>query len=301
MNARTLEIVTWNIQNGRGMDGRVDLARVARTVLAAGISDVICLQEVVRHMPGLTDGDDVDQAAELARLFEGFRAVYRPAVDFHPAAGKDHFRQFGCMILSRLPVLQILNHLLPRPASPETKSIQRQVLEVVVEGPGGPLRIATTHLEFFQPEHRMAQVRRIRDLHRDAWGAQWVVENMAPSDTPYAPVPRPGDQVLCGDFNFLPESRAYTDLIAEFDAATPPLVDTWTLTHPGTPHPHSFGADLAGNETAANSSSDALPPGPHCRDYVFVTPAVAERISSLSVDMETRASDHQPMRLTTMW
>ena len=39
-------ILSWNIQAGPGVDGCVDLARIARTVRALADADVICLQEV---------------------------------------------------------------------------------------------------------------------------------------------------------------------------------------------------------------------------------------------------------------
>jgi endonuclease/exonuclease/phosphatase family metal-dependent hydrolase len=37
--------------------------------------------------------------------------------------------------------------------------------------------------------------------------------------------------------------------------------------------------------------------GPHCRDYFFVTPDLAARTVDLVVDLETDASDHQPLLL----
>ena len=39
-----MRLLTWNIQWGRGADGRVDLARTVAAIRAAGEFDVICLQ-----------------------------------------------------------------------------------------------------------------------------------------------------------------------------------------------------------------------------------------------------------------
>ena len=49
-------IVSWNIQAGRGVDGRVDLVRIARTVRALADADVICLQEVESRGSGVRRG-----------------------------------------------------------------------------------------------------------------------------------------------------------------------------------------------------------------------------------------------------
>ncbi|MCU0933013.1 MAG: endonuclease, partial [Thiobacillaceae bacterium] len=41
-----MKLLSWNIQWGRGLDGRVDLARIAGEIRRIGDFDVICLQEV---------------------------------------------------------------------------------------------------------------------------------------------------------------------------------------------------------------------------------------------------------------
>ncbi|WP_445503647.1 hypothetical protein [Microvirga sp. G4-2] len=40
------------------------------------------------------------------------------------------------------------------------------------------------------------------------------------------------------------------------------------------------------------------PQGPHCRDYIFVSENMAGRITDMRVDVETTASDHQPVAIT---
>ena len=70
-----LKLITWNLQWGRGIDGRVDLARIVKTARAIADFDVFCVQEVADNFPGLEGNDDRDQFAEYARLLPGFQLV----------------------------------------------------------------------------------------------------------------------------------------------------------------------------------------------------------------------------------
>jgi endonuclease/exonuclease/phosphatase family metal-dependent hydrolase len=263
-------IVTWNIQNGRGCDGVADLARIARVAKAMGESDVLCFQEIARRDPAFGDGSD--QVAALEGLFPGFQAIFGPTL----VRGE---RQYGNMILSRLPVLQVFNHLLPHPAEGGIKHMQRQAVEAVVQTRGGPLRVVTTHLEYYSAAHRAAQVARLRAIQEE------VAENAAspakPAPSPYDSVPRPASLVLCGDFNIQPDDPEYRQLFQ------PPLLDAWRAARPGEPDPLSTGLH----------DRVQWPKGGHCRDYFAVTPDVARRIASIEMDAATDASDHQPLRL----
>jgi len=51
-----LTIVSWNIQYGKGVDGHIDLSRIAREILIDGFPDLICLQEVSRTILPPTTG-----------------------------------------------------------------------------------------------------------------------------------------------------------------------------------------------------------------------------------------------------
>lgn len=70
-----MRLVTCNIRYGLGRDGRLDLARIARTVAAA---DMIALQEVerFRQRSGMTD-----QPAELAPHLPDHHRVYGANLD----------------------------------------------------------------------------------------------------------------------------------------------------------------------------------------------------------------------------
>lgn len=263
-------ILSWNIQNGRGCDGATDLARIARVAKAMGDADVVCFQETARHDPAF--GGGADQVAQLEALFPGFKAIFGPALQRAE-------RHYGNVILSRAPVFQVFNHLLPHPVEGGIKHMQRQATEVVVQTRAGPLRVMTTHLEYYSAAHRAAQVRRLREIQEEVAQNQASPAKAAPS--PYDPAPRPASLVLCGDFNIAPDDAEYRQLFQ------PPLVDAWRRARPGEPDPHTTGL----------FDRVQWPKGGHCRDYFAVTPDVAARIVSVDMDAATDASDHQPLRL----
>ncbi|MGH7123513.1 MAG: endonuclease/exonuclease/phosphatase family protein, partial [Stellaceae bacterium] len=209
-------------------------------------------------------------------------SVFRPARDFGLSGGK---RQcFGNLILSRLPVLQVLPQLLPRPAEPGIRSMQRQGLEAVVEAPFGALRVITTHLEFYSEMHRLAQVDAIRARHEEA-----AVRAATPGDDDtqglYRAMPRPATGLVCGDFNFEPGWPEYHRMLSSFPVGVPTFLDAWRVRNPGKPHA----------PTAGIYDADQWPKGPNCRDFVFVTSDLAGRLRRVAVDVRTDASDHQPV------
>jgi len=104
-------LVTWNIQWGLGLDGRVDLARIVAAARALGDFDVLCVQEVADNFPGLEGNDGRDQFAELSRLLPGHSRVDAHAVDVRGEDGRR--RRFGNAIFSRYGVLSVRRHALP--------------------------------------------------------------------------------------------------------------------------------------------------------------------------------------------
>ena len=269
-------ILTWNIQCGLGCDGAIDLARIARVARAMGEADVLCFQEVARNDAALAGG--ADQAAELEALFPGYQVFFGPGLD-RSGGTNGARRQFGNLILSRLPVLQVFRHALPHPVQGGIKHMQRQAIEVVVETRGGPLRVVTTHLEYYSDGHRTAQIERLRALQDEVAGNEARPPKSAAS--PYDPVPRPAALVLCGDLNLLPGDAEYALLFQ------PPLLDAWRRARPGEPHPPTTGL----------FDRNQWPMGGHCRDYFAVTSDVAQRIAAIEADLATDASDHQPVTL----
>ena len=275
-----MRIVTWNIQWGRGVNGRVNLDRIA-SVLHGFDADVICVQEIAVNHPGLPGGAGDDQPRHLSTLFPGYEAVYGIGSDL--ADGHGRRRQFGNLILSRPPVLQAFRHLLPWPADPMVPSMQRVAVEAVVGTPAGPLRLVTTHLEYYSPLQREAQAESLRTLQAEAHRHAASPRSGAETDPPFAVMPRGEFAVFCGDFNFSAGAPEHARLQAEIAPDVPRLVDAWTVAHAGEPHVPTAGVHVA-----------IFTAGPQCFDFFFVSENLCERIAGVRVNPETKASDHQP-------
>ena len=283
-----MRLITWNIQWGRGCDGRVNLARIARVLRETADADVLCLQEVPINFPELAGSSGEDQVAILSAAFPGYSAHFGAGTDIADGCGGRSL--FGNLILSRLPVLQVWRHLLPWPADPEVPSMQRVCVEVVVSAARGPLRVMTTHLEYYSACQRAEQVSALRSLHQVACDharrPRMAKAGGGASDPPFAVLPRPASAVLCGDFNYPPEAPEYRQLVAPFDDGTPAWRDTWPIVHRGVPHAHTVG--LHGAE---------WPEHPFCCDYICVNEDLGKWVAAVSVNQETDASDHQPVLL----
>jgi len=74
-----IQILSWNIQNGEGVDGKISLNRIADTIFSMATPDVICLQEVSRNST-LKDNTKPDQLKQLSNLFLDYEAFYGPAL-----------------------------------------------------------------------------------------------------------------------------------------------------------------------------------------------------------------------------
>ena len=164
-----MKIATYNIQYGRGRDGRFDLDRIAEEISGA---DLIALQEVERFW---SRSGGVDQPRLLSRHFPGHYAAYGPGVDLHLAGtgpGEESARrrrQFGNMLLSRTPLLAVRHHLLPKYASlGPPMSLQRSALEAVIAVRGGHLRVSSIHLTHLSATTRLPQVEVLLGLHANA-------------------------------------------------------------------------------------------------------------------------------------
>jgi len=278
-------LITWNIQWCRGCDGRVDPERIVRVARSMGDFDVLCLQEVADNFPGLAGSSGENQFRAISGLLPGFTAVPGVAVDSIDHEGRR--RRFGNLLLSRLPVLAAFRHLLPWPADPQTAGMQRVAVEAVLGTAAGPLRVTTTHLEYYSGRQRAAQVERLRELHAEACGhgRDRMVEEKAGG--PFEPVPRPPSAILTADFNFRNTAPEYARIQAPIAADVPAYRDAWTIAHPGRAHDHTIGL------------YDRLQwPEPYACDFVFVTEDLAPRVREVRVNRDTDASDHQPVMLT---
>ena len=169
-----LVVLCYNIRHGMGMDGRIDLERIAAVIRGAS-PDVVALQEVDRRTER---SGPVDQAEELGRL-TGLKAVFGRSIDYQGG-------QYGNAVLSRLPVLGSKVHPLPGEEP-------RGLLEVRLEVGSQEVLFFSTHLDATRPED-----------HRKAAGEQIVKIAAAHGKTP---------AILAGDLNTVPE-RATLPVLA---------------------------------------------------------------------------------------
>ena len=78
-----MKLITWNVQWCRGVDQKVDPARVIAEAARLADFDVLCLQEIADNYPEplLPGSAGEDQFALLASLLPGFTAIPGVAVD----------------------------------------------------------------------------------------------------------------------------------------------------------------------------------------------------------------------------
>jgi endonuclease/exonuclease/phosphatase family metal-dependent hydrolase len=277
-----MKLLSWNIQWGRGLDGRVDLARILQTIRQLGDFDVICLQEVAVNFPGLPGSHGEDQLAELAAGLPGYTPVYGAATDVPD--GRGGRSRFGNVIFSRLPVGQVWRHLLPWPAEATVPSMQRVLVEAVVSADVGLLRVMTTHLEYYSQRQRQAQVAAIRRLHTEACAMSWRSPLAEEQGGSFEVFPRPAQALLCGDMNFPASSPDRAQILAPFVRGEPGFCDAWSVLHPGETHAPTVGIHKLD-----------FVDRPECFDFVFATEGLAGRLKSHGIDAATEASDHQPV------
>ena len=203
---RELRVATFNIRHGVGLDGALDLARIAAVVERTG-AEVVGLQEVDRHWSERSNF--VDQATWLAEWLD-MDVAFGANLDLDPPVPGAPRRQYGTAILSTYRIRETTNTLLPRPVGGE----QRGLLEALIKVRGIPVRVFNTHLQHDSQVERLAQVDRIRQVLATAQESV----------------------VLLGDLNATPDTpeiAGLTDLLVDawvtagvgdgftFDAATP--------------------------------------------------------------------------------
>lgn len=222
-----MKLTTWNIQWGRGADGRVDLDPIVAHARRFADFDVWCVQEVSAGHQQLPSCDGSDQFEQLAARLAGHAPVAGVATDAFGPDGRR--RRFGNMLFSRLPVRQVFRHLLPWPAEAGVTSMQRVAIEATLDTPLGPLRVTTTHLAYCSARQRAAQIDRLRALHREA-----VTHAQARGPAP----PRMSHSSPC-----LARQRPFSSATSTSDPTTlitPACLRRWTRTQPNIAMPGNW-------------------------------------------------------------
>lgn len=150
-----IKIVTFNIHHGRGMDGKLNLERIAQ-VIEDSNADVIALNEVDKHFSRRSGYlDQLDWLSDRLRMRHSF---FGASISSSSTTGSV-LRQYGNAVLSRFPIVSRQNHVFD--GSPFHFE-KRAVLEVFVHIRGHLVKMYVTHLSLF-PYIRSKQVDFITD------------------------------------------------------------------------------------------------------------------------------------------
>jgi len=144
------------------------------------------------------------------------------------------------------------------------------------------LRLSTTHLDYFAKKQRSAQVGYLVNHHQESMDR---ASNPSPrgGEAQFQATPETNRSVYIGDFNFTVDSADYQSF-----TKTAGLIDCWKHVHNDKPH----------DPTCGIYDRVQWQEGPHCRDFCFASANVANKVTAMSVDVETAASDHQPILVT---
>lgn len=176
--SRELRVLTFNIHHAEGLDGRIDVARIAQ-VIRDSKADLVGLQEVDRGVQRSGRRDLLKEIADLA----GMRFAFGKNLDHQGG-------EYGNALLTSRPIVSEGNRALPNSNGGE----QRGVLQVVIDVAGTQVLVLTTHLDYRRPDgDRIASAEAMLDMMQ-TWGT--------------------GPVVAMGDFNDVPGSATWTRLTA---------------------------------------------------------------------------------------
>lgn len=198
----TLNVLTYNMHVGIGMDNALDLKRVGDLLAASG-ADVIGLQEVDKHWAERSRFED--QAKWLADYLK-FHYAFGANLDRAPLKPGEPRRQYGTAILSKYPIADAKNTLLPSNLKASERGEQRGILRATIDVGGTPVHYYSTHLGL-NAEERRGQTAEIVKLI----GAQG------------------GNAILVGDLNAAPYSDEIKVLSAAFKDAFADRTNTYTF------------------------------------------------------------------------
>ncbi|YCM46461.1 endonuclease/exonuclease/phosphatase family protein [Verrucomicrobiaceae bacterium 227] len=142
-----LRVVSYNIKHGRGMDGKIDLERVA-AVIAQKKPHLVALQEVDKDCKR---SGNRDIAAELAKLL-GMEHRFGKSID-HDGG------EYGVAVLSKLPISGLHHYKLPGGPEPRTAL----EVQVTVKGHAESVSFVSVHNDWTSEEVRVGQVTALLD------------------------------------------------------------------------------------------------------------------------------------------
>lgn len=175
-----IRVLTYNIHHGEGLDGKVDLNRIADVIRDARV-DLVALQEVDR---GVERTKKIDMMTTLSDL-TGMTYAFGKNIDYQ---GGD----YGNGILTKFPILEEKNLHYTMIRAGEQRGLMRLLLDVR----GKEIVFMNTHIDYREDDaERVLNVQQLRE----------VTEKHSPNPL-----------IACGDFNDLPGSRMHASMKEDF-------------------------------------------------------------------------------------
>ncbi len=192
-----LRVLCYNIHHAQGVDGKLDVSRIARVILSVK-PDLVALQEMDQKTKRT---QKVDQVAELARLTK-MKSIFGANIDFQGG-------HYGNAILSRFPITRHKNHHLPNVDMGEQRGVLESVIKVSKEE---SVFFMATHLDHRRP-----------DAERRA-SAKFINQMMGDRDKMPA--------ILAGDFNDVPGSPTLREVGKLWMRTNPEITPTIPVAKP---------------------------------------------------------------------
>ena len=172
-----LRILSYNIHHAEGVDGKLDVPRIAQVILSVD-PDLVALQEVDKNT--IRTGK-VNQDIELSRLTK-MNCVFGSNITFQGG-------QYGNAILSKFPIIKNKNFLLPNVDSGEQRGLLQSRIQISNKE---NVLFFSTHLDHRRSDtERLASAKAINQIIS--------LDNKSPA-------------ILAGDFNDVPDSPTLKEL-----------------------------------------------------------------------------------------
>jgi endonuclease/exonuclease/phosphatase family metal-dependent hydrolase len=280
-----MEIASYNIQFGRGLDRIIDLNRICLSVKGA---DIICLQEVEQ---GWQRSAEVDQPKLISEILPEYYTVFGSSFDVDNSVKNEQGhvvnrrRRHGVMILSAWPILSSRTFNLAKIHYADKFNMQMSFVEAVIEAEDKAIRVYNYHAGYLGSEERLNQVKQLVEVYQTsprehgAWSGKPDIDDDDWSNRREIPE-MPDTAIVCGDFNCSPDLSEYQYLIGNSN-----LVDCWSVSDPD---------NLNTSTRRRNITEDIKVAGKI--DHIFVSQDLVDNVQRVMIDHEADGSDHKPVR-----
>lgn len=138
----SLRIVSYNIKHGQGMDGKIDLRRIADAISMKN-PDLVAIQEVDKNCKRSGNVDIAKQLGEMLNMEHRFGKF----MDYQGG-------EYGMAVLSRFPITETIRHNLPDGREP----CCALEIKVQLDGMHSPISFIGIHNDWTDEEFRVKQI-----------------------------------------------------------------------------------------------------------------------------------------------